>query len=857
MAYNQIQLFALNITPQLTLPFELYALEVPQHWKELFTRLQEIKLERKEVSPPTKCLNHYLQVLIEDLIFPSPDAFKTYQGNWFYSKSNLVDRDDIATIVKTWVRISFESLKNFSESDRQLILAISGNDLKFKKINISELVWEVRDGKLHIDPIYYRLISYLFTSAIVSKPLTLINPDASEERTFHFRESITSDGKSEVISWNPELIVRGKGKEKEKEKENHYHSYHATFNLNYHPNGVPYLNCEYGVRRWISWKLGYLPTETKVYLSPTKSKRFAPANIKYMGEQRGLDFEGNLGRLIQELERADKFTTQDIIDLPCNHHSDGLNWVTVYNTRISKSHHAGAGLFPTDIASFHKACLHRIQDFFGTGVCEIEAYSRCDNTKALKSALSQHNKIKEFIKSELAIESDCIPFKIPDNLQLILMIQTPANQLLVEKLAAKYGIKNVKTIGIGKLGTELPGANLTSDYKDRIREFKESPELIDALSTSLPGSKKLAFLEILPKTDFWGNDAKKDPKPCFRPALAELDCVTKCFEPEKPKQEKTSESHAEAEPSETEFIRRVENSLLRGLVMTGAYIYPEFKADNFPTDVACVGVYAISCGKKFFPVAVRIDRNGIMARGYGSEWIDIYDFQIKMARNDIFNPIEFKNKSKMQNWVFNNLFEETQAPTIYCFDAQNLRTKGLVFLQKQHWRQDSLAFHTDGPTRFIPLSEYPHVRIAAILTPESLEVPIYRACDESGNLEGNTKGVFHSSSQDAECGYYYLSNQKPSNRTDPILQKSKFFSTTTKAGKSIKPNLSAQGYNPTGIMLTLTLQQEDVASDWASFIQCQRLYGLTHHFDATNYPAPLHLAKDLSGYLPIQEILKQ
>jgi hypothetical protein len=855
MAYNQIQLFALNIPTQLTLPFELYALEVPQHWKELFTRLQQIKLERKEVSPPTKCLNHYLQVLIEDLIFPSADAFRTYQGNWFYSKNNLVDLEYIATIVKTWVRISFESLKNFSDSDRQLILAISGKDLRFKKVNLSELVWEVQDGKLHIDPIYYRLISYLFTSAIVSEPLTLINPDASEERTFHFRESITSDGKSEIISWNPELITKGKGKETE--TETHYHSYHATFNLNYHPNGVPYLNCEYGVRRWISWKLGYLPTETKVYLSPIKSKRFAPANIKYMGEQRGLDFEGNLARLIQELDRADKFTTQDIIDLPCNHHSDGLNWLTVYNTRISKSHHAGAGLFPTDIASFHQACLDRIQEYFGTGICEIEAYSRCDNTNALKPALSQHNKIKSFIKSEPITESDFIPFKIPENFQLLLMLQTSSTQVLVEQLAAKYGIENVITISLGKLGAELSGENKSADYKRRILEFKESPELKDALLTSLPGSKKLAFLEILPKADFWGNDANKDPKPCFRPALAELGCVTKCFEPEKPTKENTSESHSEEQPSEAEFIRRVENSLLRGLVMTGAYIYPEFKADKFPNDVACVGVYAIPCGKKFFPVAVRIDRDGIMAKGYGSEWMDIYDFQIKMARKEIFNPIEFKNKSKMQNWVFNNLFEETQAPTIYCFDAQNLRTKGLLFLQKQNWRRDSLAFCPDEcPTQFIPLSNYPQVRIASILTPESSEVPIYRACDESGNLEGNTKGVFHSSAQDAECGYYYLSNQKPSNRTDPILQKSKFFSTTTKDGKLMKPKLSAQGYNPTGIMLTLTLQEEDVASDWASFIQCQRLYGLTHHFDATNYPAPLHLAEDLRDYLPIQESLK-
>jgi hypothetical protein len=852
MAYNQIQLFALNIPTQLTLPFELYALEVPPHWKELFTRLQEIKLDRKPVLPPIECLNHYLQILVEDLIFPSPNAFKRYQQKWFYSKSDLVDLDYIARVVRTWAQVSFKDLECLTDTDIQAIQAISGRDLQFHKVDLPAQVWKIEDGRGRIEPLYYRLIPYLFSSAIASAPLTLVN-SSKDRRTFAFRESISpDDGSSEVISWNPELIVAGK------QKETHYHSYHARFNLHYHPDGTPYLICEYGVSSWVSWKLGYLPTDVTIYLSPTGSRRFAPASIGYINKKRGVDFKGNLCNLITELNYRDKFTIQDLIESPYRNNIDNLEWITTYNTRMSKSHHAERGLFPTDIASFHQACLDRIQESFGTGIYEVEAYSRCDNTKALKTALSQHNKIKRFIKSELAIEPDDIPFKIPDNLQLLVMAQTLATQALVEKLAAKYGIKNVITISLGKLGTELSGANLASDYKDRIREFKESPELKDALSTSVPGSKKLAFLEILPKADFWGKDAKKDPKPCFRPALAELDCVTKCFEPEKPKKDKTSESHSEAEPSEAEFSRRVENSLLRGLAMTGAYIYPEFRADKFPTDVACVGVYAISCGNKFFPVAVRIDRNGIMARGYGSEWMDIYNFQIKMARNEIFNPIEFKNKSKMQNWVFNNLFEETKEATIYCFDAQNLRTKGLLFLQKQHWRQDSLAFHTDDcPTRFIPLSEYPHVRIAAILTPESSEVPIYRACDESGNLEGNTKGVFHSSAQDAECGYYYLSNQKPSNRTDPILQKSKFFSTTTKAGKSMKPNLSAQGYNPTGITLTLTLQQEDVASDWASFIQCQRLYGLTHHFDATNYPAPLHLAKDLSGYLPIQEILKQ
>jgi hypothetical protein len=41
--------------------------------------------------------------------------------------------------------------------------------------------------------------------------------------------------------------------------------------------------------------------------------------------------------------------------------------------------------------------------------------------------------------------------------------------------------------------------------------------------------QKTPFLEILPKADFWGKDATKDPKPCFRPALAELGCTAKCF----------------------------------------------------------------------------------------------------------------------------------------------------------------------------------------------------------------------------------------------------------------------------------------------------------------------------------------
>jgi hypothetical protein len=142
MVYNRIQLFALNVPDRISLPFELYALEVPQHWKELFNRLQQHKLGRSPVLPPIKCLNQYLQLLVEDLLFPNRFAF---------------------------------------------------------------------------------------------------SPKSNSKIKFDFRESISANSSSsEVISWAPEFIVRGKEK-----KTTHYYSYHATFKLDYHPGGVPYLNCDY------------------------------------------------------------------------------------------------------------------------------------------------------------------------------------------------------------------------------------------------------------------------------------------------------------------------------------------------------------------------------------------------------------------------------------------------------------------------------------------------------------------------------------------------------------------------------------------------------------------------------------
>lgn len=393
------------------------------------------------------------------------------------------------------------------------------------------------------------------------------------------------------------------------------------------------------------------------------------------------------------------------------------------------------------------------------------------------------------------------------------------------------------------------------------------------------------MIEILPKDNFWRNP-EKDPKPCFRPALAMMGSVTDHFVPkedddkedvfeledlnnkiaqkEAAKEEAKNQGQSYKSKSlKSNFAHRVENTLLSGLSMAGAFTYPTFKAENFPSNVASIGVYLIlyylGQTTHYLPVAVKQDKTGISAKAYGlGEWLNFPLFQVKMA-SALKEIKAFElSKNTIRDWVFNNLFQETKQPTLFCFDAVNLRNRGLVFLQKQFWRKHSLAVSKDEEIEFIPMNKYPNVRVASIISPDTLEVPIYRVWGEEGELAGHTKGVFYPSSQTAECGYYYLSNQRPDSRSSGILNESKLIPLPKKKGvnqgelKNPKPY--AQGYNPRGVFLNLTLQEGDCASDWASFVQCLRLYGLIHYPGTTTYPSPLHLAAGLADYRPIHAI---
>ena len=220
MAYNAIQLFALNVPPQISIPFDLYALEVPEHWKKLFSRLQQHKLGLNYVLPPVECLNQALQLLIEDILFPSPNAFRSKPTKWLYSKTDQVSTDYIASVIKTWLRISFENSSFLTDADVEQIHALSGSDLKFELFTLPNLVWQVKDGLLNIDPLYYHLIPYLFSSAIAAKPVALVDPRTGETfREVPFRESILDDSSAkEVVSWLPEIEVRERKKKDSKEK---------------------------------------------------------------------------------------------------------------------------------------------------------------------------------------------------------------------------------------------------------------------------------------------------------------------------------------------------------------------------------------------------------------------------------------------------------------------------------------------------------------------------------------------------------------------------------------------------------------------------------------------------------------
>lgn len=887
MKYNAIQLFALNVPAQLTLPFDLYAVEVPQHWKELFSRLQQYKLGRKEVLPPVICLNQALQLMVQEILFPSPNAFKLKSSDkWFYTETDKISKDYIVTVVQTWLRVSFEDSEALTDKDIQDINSLSPSDLTFAKVSLPEKVWEVRnDGSKNIELIYYYLIPYLVSRAIASEALELFEPDSGKLiRSLHLRERIVENSSSkEVISWPPEMEVQKRKKKGSKEKEEtiHRYSYRISFALHYHPDGTPYLNCEYGIRRWVSWKLGYLKTGVTVCVSPTGTNRFAPCTLKYLGKKKGIDFEGNLVRLLAELNFKDRFTAEEVMQSP--YQDSELDRATIYNNRMSKDHYAGAGLFPTDIETFHRACLKRVQSELGDGFYPIKPFVRYETSKNLKKAKAEYKKVDDFFKKHFAEDIEVLPFKIPSNLRLLILAQNTSTTELILLLAKKYGITDIIVENLGELGGALAGKNWETECKQRLQDFQA--KLSERLSRSPSDIKTIALIEILPK-DLFSQNPDTDPKPCFRPALAMLGCVTDHFTPKeaddkedilssedlqvKLKQVKKERQAAKdagkgykGESLISDFARRMETSLVTALTMAGAYVFPTFEAKNFPSNVACVGVYVIPyyIGKetKYLPVAVRMNAGGVTAKAYGcNDWLDFYEFQVKMASEvKNFTPIAF-NREKIQGWVFNNLFHETQQPTLFCFDAGNLRTKGLFFLQKKHWCKHALAFKTDEAIQYIPVSKYHHVRVACIVTPDTSEVPTYRACDAKGHLKGHAAGVFYPSERDAECGYYYLSNQRPDSQSGGILNKSKMMSLAIKkgekAGQLKEAKSSAQGYNPRGILLSLTLQEGDRFGDWASFVQCHRLYGLIHHLGATTRPAALHLASQLEQYRPIQAI---
>lgn len=885
---NSIQLFAVQIPKKIVLPFDLYALTFPKDWKDLFCQLQQHKHGKNFILPPIECLNQALTHSIDsDILFHSPNVLrKTAPANWLYSKTNEISTKDIASITKNWLNISFKDLKSLTADESQKINALSSKDLQFHQLKLPEPVWSIKDSELQIDPLYYSLIPYLVASAIVTEPLPLTLPNSENIfETIQFYECVAEESNEiELISWPAVVITKDKKNKNSKEKEriSHYYSFLLTFSLHYNSEGEPYLNCDYGIRRWVSWELEYLNSGKTAYVKHKQSQRFVPSKLKYMGKDRGIDFEGNLVPLFNILNLKDKFTAKDVLKTP--YKNDNLVWGVVYDNTISYSHFSEDGLFPIDNEILHKACLERIQKVLGQEFAPVEPYLRCDSQKLLEKPCKEYDKVKEFIKKHFATPNLTPPFYIPPNLKLVLLSQSNEASELIRPLAKKYGINDVTIHSLGALGAELSGNNWKNDCANRIKEFQKT------LPSSPPNKKTLTLIEILPKEHF-RRSAEKDPKPCFRPALAKLNSVTDHFVP-KDNKDIADFLTAEALNNETlkievakaaakeqgKFVKKkslksnfahcIESSLKSGLSMAGAYTYPTFEAENSFTDTASVGVYKhpYYTGEiiKYLPVAVRMDKNGITAKAFGcDEWLDFYIFQIQMADGQ-FTPIEF-SKSKIQNWVFNNLFQETKEPTLYCFDAANLRMAGLPCLQKKYWRKHQLGFDiSDNPKieniTLIPIEQYPHVRVASIITPSTSEVPIYRVCDESGEFLGHTAGVFHPLSKGAECGYYFLSNQRPESRSDGILNQSKLIPLVIKRGenkgKPKMPKPQAQGYNPRGILLNLTLQPGDSFQDWASYVQCLRLYGLIQYLDATNYPASLHLAAGLGAYKPIQAIRK-
>lgn len=861
---DNLNTLAFRLDPQTaTLPYSVYTLTIPEHWRSALYGLQKTRVKRSQeyCTIPHRQLSSLLRALLPDLIFVEANNKAWTLGEaapWLYAQEPT-DVEALYLIVRAWVQTEFF---NVPEPVRDSALSgLRSADLCWRKQSYDLAAWgTVANGTATPSfPDAFRFLPNLL-AAKFSKPGVELQIGNEPLR---FRRALLDPGESgiELISWPPrQYVARGK---------TWPYSLVLTLTVQTVPfQPYPFIYCNISKRRWAGPAISakslpggntsvYLLTEVPWISGIHSYHSFQSAPIRWKRlpdtEQRPgqspfqVVWANKLAQLLEKLSPNRPLPDpQSIMDNPLSSMNLGGSPSTaiVFRNGMEPQHEAGTGIPPAD----RKALAEQIARILEPEVVQAEPLDRI-GTPSARSSKVDTNKNRRLVQH-------CVG----EHLKIEVRHQTTiVRDALTKAIETYFGLEpetkfpfhcsdtgltiHLDMEPLGEIGSRLELSNTGTKQARFHAAIRQRCDQVAAkiAPASMPTG---TLIELHSREDFNQGVEKSargliDPYSALRKAFANVHRLTQFINTPTQDNDKLLEFRA------TNSVR----DLLRQLGVQEAL-------PSLPTAGGSIGYVGLWLVKEFanssatrvhqkLPVMVRVDSNTgqvLAIAGNMNQWLPYREMLLKVGRGEVEGVMKDKEALPfVQKLVSRDL---SQGDTLLLCHSQNLRATW-PWLGDKKIAVDRFAFLENESLQ--PISTRPGLRIIRVRDSEANETPQWYAPYEDGTV-AYTKGLFAA----GERVFMGLNDKGSKN------QRSRFMSVlqeyTNREGTSHGP--AVKDYTPSQTLCEITtacLQAGDVPAEWAELTNNLR-DSATHYGEATALPLPLHLAKLVKEYvLPVAE----
>jgi hypothetical protein len=864
--YNQLRPVAFRLNPDIrALPYYFYALQFPEHWKEVLTTVQaELKgRPRDRVRLPIASLNRALRALVPDLIHINKRAEKFGSGSWLYSKVPI-DPRALHLIVRAWVEA--ELVTDSGPEQRWVLDELQTEALQWTRESVDLVVWDTEsNGTAKWHDQSFRMLPDLMSTELCEEEIAF---DFGPE-PLRFRRAPLEPGQAgtELISWPPRQFPDHRG-------QAWFFSIIVTLTVQTVPlQPFPVIHCDLGVRRWLSQTTFIPGGETSVYLltgvpwikglhysrsfqvATLRWERVSSPKREYGQSPFRLTWANKLAPILAHLRSPQPFPSPEALAedpvSSLNPHGQ-TSAAVVYHNRMRADHGVGPGLMPGDrcpLAEQFAECLAPNLRF-------TEPLPRVKQYRGVKFPNPFFERPKVDAPSapheELCAERRyIIGQSVGNRLTLEIWYQSSSvRKALIRTICEHLGQPQAVMEAsytwdtpeislslllqpLGPMGSELNPNPKISNFAERRRQA--ITQRVEAVKTQLSTSGRDtgfvgALIELSGADEF---DADTDPKLALRLGLAHVKRLTQFITP--------------GDKGSLDY--RTKASFLDLLRQLGAQAAPPpLTIEGLPASLNYVGLWLIKQNRfnsltgtrAIIPAFVYMNSatTEIKATAPGLEgWLSYPEALLAMAQAQSYG---FEYRDQVLNFIEQTLKRDIKpmADTLLVCHAQNMQGTW-HWLANKNFTPDQLAFGNKPPE---PITNWPGLRVVRVRDSNSHQTPEWYAQNE-GEF-GFSTGLFEMGERVFASTY-----NKPAQfrRLSPRLSKGGDW-IVPRTGKQYASFPEAYAWNPGLFELAVIAHQPgDVPWPWAAVTHALRQAAF-HYDEATASPAPLHLAKQIKEY---------